>query len=196
MSDTAATRRPPPTERRAQAIDAFIDLLLEGRMPKPEDVADRADLSIATLYRYFSTLDELRHDAMTRVLDRYPNLFTVPDIGEGPRHERIHRFVSARLDLHETLHPLELFQRAAATQDAGAAEMVHTTRRVLADQARTHFDQELQALQPAQREATVATLEMLTSVESWHSFRKSHDQSLTRTRQAWTDATDRLLPAD
>ena len=79
MSDTAATRRPPPTERRTQAIDAFIDLLLEGRMPKPEDVADRADLSIATLYRYFSTLDELRHDAMTRVLDRYPNLFTVPE---------------------------------------------------------------------------------------------------------------------
>lgn len=194
MPDTSTTRRPPPTERRARAIDAFIDLLLEGRMPKPEEVAERADLSIATLYRYFSTLDELRLDAMVRVLDRFPNLFTIPAIGTGSRRERIARFVAARLDLHETLHPLELFQRAAAVHNAGAAEMLHTTRKVLADQARLHFDAELQSLQPASRDATVVTLGLLTSVESWQSFRESHDHSLARTRRAWIDGIDRLLP--
>jgi len=163
-------------------------------MPRPEEVANRADLSIATLYRYFSNLDELRQDAMARVLDRFPNLFTIPGIGEGSRRERIRVFVTARLDLHETLHPLQLFQRAAAVSDAGAAEMVHTTRKVMADQARIHFDRQLQSLPEAQRDAMVATLGLMTSVESWHTFRVSHDESVARTKRAWTDGIDRLLP--
>lgn len=195
MSEATAGRRPPPTERRRQAIDAFIDLLLEGRTPKPEEVAARANVSIATLYRYFSTLDELRQDAMARVLDRFSHLFTIPDGNAGTRDDRILQFVSARLELHETLNRMELFQRAAALHDPGADKMVHASRNVLADQARAQFHQELQTLTTAQRDATVATLVLLTSVEAWQSFRVSHAHSLAQTRRAWVDAIDRLLPA-
>ncbi|MEZ5244541.1 MAG: TetR/AcrR family transcriptional regulator [Acidimicrobiales bacterium] len=195
MSDeSTAIRRPPPTARREAAVDAFVDLLLEGRTPRPEEVADRAGVSMATLYRYFTSLDELRHDAMVRVLERFPHLLTVPQIGVGSRQQRIRRFVKARLDLHETLHPLALLQRASAFGDVGAATMVTNSRTLMADQIRLHFDDELRTLPPARREGTILALEMLTSVESWQSFRVSHDQTVARTRRAWTDAVDQLLP--
>ena len=62
-------------ERRVSAVDAFIDLVLEhGDAPGPDAVAKRAGVSIASMYRYFETLDELRNDAIIRISERFPDL--------------------------------------------------------------------------------------------------------------------------
>jgi AcrR family transcriptional regulator len=191
----ARARRPPPAERRTRALDAFIDLTLErGAHPRPEEVAERADVSIASLYRYFTDLDELRHDAVARLRERYPDLFTIPEIGIGDRQERIAAFVTARLALHETLHPLQLLARANGRQDPAAQEHLEGVRTTMTDQIRRHFGAELQALGPTRREDTVAAIAVLTSVESWEQFRRSHDRTPAQARRAWIDAIDRLLP--
>ena len=53
------------SERRESAVDAFIDLVLEsGNAPSPDEVAKRAGVSIASMYRYFETLDELRNEPL------------------------------------------------------------------------------------------------------------------------------------
>ena len=192
---TTSVRRAGPSERRTKAIDAFLDLVLEhGTPPRPEAVAERAGVSLATLYRYFATLEELRHEAAARVLDRFPELFAVPDIGSGNRAQRIARFAAARLALHETLHPLELLVRSTTATDPAAAEFVDVARRALADQVRLHFDDELRPLTPARRDDTVAAIAALTSIESWDQFRHSQRRSSAQTRRAWVDAIDRLLP--
>ena len=193
MPDTT-TRRPSPSERRLQVIDAFVDSLLEGTTPTAEEVAARADVSMATLFRYFATLNEMRHAAMHRVLERFPDLFSIPQVGVGPRDARIRRFVAARFDLHEALHALQLLQRGSAVHDPGAAEMVHNSRKVMAAQVESHFAEELDALTPARREATVVAIALMTSVESWQTYRVSHDASITRTRRAWIHSIDHLLP--
>jgi AcrR family transcriptional regulator len=175
-------------------IDSFIDVLLEGGVPTADEVAERADVSMATLFRYFATLDEIRHDAMTRVLDRFPRLFTLPESASATRQQRIRTFVSARLDMHEALHALQLLQRASAVRDPGAAEMVHHSRQMMAEQTSRHFEPELGNLTPARREALVATLNVVTSVESWQTFRISLAQPVVRTRRAWFEAVDGILP--
>lgn len=190
-------RDAPPSERRTGAIDAFIDLVLEHHTPpRPEDVAERAGVSIATLYRYFATLDELRSEAAARVLARFADIVGIPGIGAGSRKDRIARFATARVDLHETLHPLELLLRSTTLTDPGAAKQVDLSRRAMADQVRMHFDDELRGLSPARREGIVAAIAVLTSVESWEQFRRSHGRTPTQIRRAWADATDRLLPDD
>ncbi len=193
MPDTT-TRRPPPSERRLRVIDTFIDVLLEGGVPTAVEVAERADVSMATLFRYFATLDEIRHDAMARVLERFPHLFSLPDRAVGDREQRIRSFVAARLDLHEALHALQLLQRASAVRDPWAAEMVHKSRLTMAEETRRHFEPELRGVTPARRESLLATLDLVTSVESWQTFRVSFDQPIARTRRAWFDAVDHLLP--
>jgi AcrR family transcriptional regulator len=184
------------SERRTRALDAFIDLVLErGAHPRPEEVAERADVSIASLYRYFTDLDELRHDAVARLVERFPDLFVISKIGTGDRQERIASFTAARLALHESLHPLQLLARTTSRHDPSARQHVDTARAAMADQIRRHFDAELRTLGPARREDTVATIAALTSVESWEQIRRSHDRTPAQTRRAWSDAIDRILPA-
>ena len=192
----SAARRPAVAERRMLALDAFLDLLLEGHLPPTsEQVADRAGISMATLFRYFDTLDELKRDAAARILQRFSHLYQLPDIGAGPRDERIDRFVAIRVDLWEMIHPLAKLTRSNALRDPGAAETVESGRVAMADQIRLHFGVEHRALTFAQRENAVATIASLTSVESWEQFRHTHGRSAAQTRRAWSHAIDRILEA-
>lgn len=93
-------------------------------------------MSIASLYRYFTDLDELRRDSAARLVERYPELFIISKIGTGERRARIASFTAARLALHETLHPLELLARATSRQDPSARQHLDTVRSAMADQIR------------------------------------------------------------
>ena len=186
--------RTGPARRRALALDAFLDLVLEGHLPPTaRQVADRAGISQATLFRFFDTLDQLRHDSAVRMMERFSDLMGVPDIGVGSRDERIKRYARNRVELHETTHLPARLLRSTALGDPGAAELVGFARGAFADQVRLHFDAELRALPPSQREDAVATIASLTSVESWEQFRLAHGRSPAQTSRAWSRAIDQAL---
>ncbi len=184
------------SERRVSAVDAFIDLVLEsGSAPSPEEVAKRAGVSIASMYRYFETLDELRSDAVDRVAERFPELVSIPKIGTGDRKQRVSAFTGIRVALHEKLHTLQLLNRKNIQGSPIASKQLDSARLALSDQIRIHFDLELRTLNPAGRDDTVAAISVLTSVESWEQFRRTLNRSPAQTRRAWSSAIDRLLPA-
>ena len=198
---TEATAPPPDgfqgttaaTRRRVRALDAFIDLVLEGNLPPTaEQVAERAGISMATFFRYFETLNSLRHDAAARMLERFPLLY-VPDPGQGPVRRRIDRFVALRVELWEKVHLLARLQRSIVLQDPDAARMVDFVRGVMAGQVREHFAPELRGLTAAQRDDVVALIATLTSVESWEQFRHAYGRSVLQTRRAWAQAIDAVL---
>lgn len=183
------------SERRASAVDAFIDLVLEhGNVPSPDEVAKRASISIASMYRYFETLDELRNDAIIRVTERFPELVFIPKIGTGDRKQRITTFAKIRVALHEKLHPLQLLNRKNSQGSSITTKQLDSARLVLSDQIRVHFDLELRALNPADRDDAVATISVLTSVESWEQFRQTMNRTAGQTCRAWSSGIDRLLP--
>jgi len=189
-------RRSASARRRLLVVDAFIDVVLEGGAPPtPEDIADRAGVSRATFFRYFAPLAELRNDASTRVLERYPELYTLPTVDDGSLDVRVRGFVDARVQLHEVLHPLELLLRAHAAHEAEASKFVEAVRQVLADQVRQYFAAELQAHSPARRDDIVTTIAVMTSVESWQQFRRSHRRTVIQTRRAWRTALAEVLAA-
>jgi len=179
--------------RRVKSIDAFIDLVLEGNLPPTTaQVAERAGISAATLFRYFDTLDELRAAAFLRMVERFP-LLSIEDLGRGPRKERIARFVESRFYKAEKLHFLSQLQRSCALQDTGAAEMIDTVRRVMAKEAREHFAPELAKLTDTEADDAVALMVSLTSVESWEHFRRAFDRSLQETQRAWARGVEAIL---
>ena len=45
----------------------------------------------------------------------------------------------------------------------------------------------------ARRESVVASIAVLTSVESWEQFRRAFERSPLQTRRAWVHAIDRIL---
>ena len=184
---------PAAHRRRVRAIDAFMDLVLEGNLPPtPKQVAERAGISMATFFRYFENLNSLRQDAAARMLERFP-LFDVENIGEGPLVERVEHFVALRVALWEKVNLLARLQRSIALQDSDAAQMINHVRDVMGSQVREHFSPELRDLTTAQRDDAVALIATLTSVESWEQFRHAYGRSPLQTRRAWADAIEGIL---
>ena len=186
---------PAAMRRRVRALDAFIDLVLEGHLPPTVDqVAERAGISKATFFRYFENLGAMRYDAGARMLERFP-LLHVADAGKGPLPERIERFVALRVELWEKVHRLARLQRSVVLQDRDAAGMVDFVRARMLDQVREHFAAELATRSAAQRDDAAALIAMITSVESWEQFRETCERSPMQTRRAWAAAIHALLTA-
>ena len=181
-------RPPAVSRRRLCAIDAFIDLVLEGNLPPtPKQVAERAGISMATFFRYFENLNDIRLSAAARMVERFP-LLEVEQIGQGPLRVRIDRFVVLRVALWEKVNLLARLQRSVVLEDPDAAQMVDDVREVMVNQIRQHFEPELIGLTSARREDAVSIIATLTSVESWEQFRQSYRRSASQTRRAWSNA--------
>jgi AcrR family transcriptional regulator len=184
-------------ERRARVIDSFIDLVLEGNTPPtPEQVRERAGVSAATFYRYFKSLDDLREVAARRAVERFGDLYSVPEIGIGSRSDRIHRFVDNRVVFWEKVHYLDRLIRSRALRIPEAQEFVNAMRRVMTATVERHFEPELRRHSSTERANIATTISVLTSGDSWEQFREGHGFSPFATGRAWALAIDRVLDGD
>ncbi|MFN3256481.1 MAG: TetR/AcrR family transcriptional regulator [Ilumatobacter sp.] len=186
-------RRADFVRRRLRAIDAFIDLVLEGDpTPTPETVAERAGVSRASVFRYFESLDVLRAETTGRVLERFVDLFELGEPSAVSPADRAADFVDSRLRFHETLHPLGLLQRRHGA-DPDAAATIDLGRTLLADQVRAYFERDLEPLDDEHREDVVTTIAALTSIESWQQSSHSHGRTSAQTRRAWISAITAVI---
>lgn len=187
-------RRARRERGRLAVSEAMIDLVFEGHVPPTADqIAERAGVSIASLFRYFETLDELRRGTTELYFERHGHLFEVTEIGEGSIDQRVDRFVSSRATLYETTEPMCRLVRMRANEFSEVGDMLGLMRVGRADQIRHHFDTELSRLAKADRDDLVAVIVTLTSFESWDQMCHSHDRSHSQIRKAWTTALHRIL---
>lgn len=187
-------RRARRERGREAVIDAMLDMLLEGgSTPTTDAVAERAGVSVASLFRYFDSLDDLRHRATLRFLERHAPLYEVPDIGEGPLQGRIEGFVEARVALHEAVEPIARVVRVRAVEHPDLADTLRATRLRMADQVRAHFSPELSTLTRVAAEDLVGTVAALTAFEAWD--HQHHDLSRSRHQitRSWEAALRALL---
>ncbi len=153
---------------RQAVIDAMIDLVLEGHTPPSVDqVAERAGVSQASVFRYFVTLDELRHEAIGRYFERFDDLIAIPDIGVGSLSDRVERYVASRDSLYERTAPMARLTRRQSVEVSQFAETLDRLRSIYTSQTTRHFAPELDRFAPEMREQRVAVVAALTSFEGW-----------------------------
>ena len=187
-------RRARRDRGRLAVTEAAIDLVLEGHIPPTaEFIAERAGVSVASIFRYFDTLDELRNETTRLYFERYAHLFDIPHIGHGAIADRIENFVSSRVSLYEATEPMARLLRWRAPQVPEMEAMLHRVRATRSDQVRIHFADELCQLTPAAAQDAVAVVSTLTSFEAWDQIRNDHARSPLQIRRAWANALTRLL---
>jgi AcrR family transcriptional regulator len=189
-------RRARRDRGREAVTEATIDLVLEGHVPpSAEQVAARAGVSVASLFRYFETLDDLRRATIQRYQERIAHLTELADIGQGPLAARLDSYVASRLRLYQTTEPMAGLARSRAVTVPDIDDSLHRARATAAEQIRRHFGTELAVLTPARRDDLVALIATTTSFESWLQLRDDYARNSSQTRRAWINALERLLTA-
>jgi TetR/AcrR family transcriptional regulator of autoinduction and epiphytic fitness len=187
-------RRARRERNRTAVIDAVFSLLDEGVVPPAtEAIAERAGVSVSSVFRYFDSLDDLQTQAVERHFERFAPLFEIPALGVGSLDERIGKLVTARIALYRTVGSAARLARARALDHPVLAQHLARTRRLLARQLRLHFADELRVLPRPAADDLVGLIDTLTSFESWDLLRATHDRSDRLIRRAWVDGLARLL---
>ena len=180
---------------RAAVIDALFELLLEGRpTPGSDELARRAGVSEASVFRYFDNLDDLYLRAFQAFQERYAPLLSIPKTGQGTRTERITAFVRARIHYYEMSAPILAAGRARAIH-TGRPEMMSMGRQLRVDQVRGQFGVELAGVSTTRAADLVASIDTLAGAEAWDALRDHHARSREQIRRMWTRNIDAVITA-
>jgi AcrR family transcriptional regulator len=174
------------TERsRAAVIDAMIDLVQEGHhLVTAEDVAQRAQVSMSSLFRYFEGLDELQRETVNRYLLRYADAFEIREYCQGDLPTRIESYVSSRLALYQLIEPMARLVRARSYEFEHLRDLLHRLRINHAHQAAVHLE-----LEPDLAQAVA----VITSFESWDQLATTHLRTSEQISRIWTRTLRALL---
>ncbi len=188
----------PPTDGRARrrernreaVVAALLELYREGRLqPSADEVAERAGVSVRSVFRYFDDTEAMVRAGITRQQQHLAPLYALEVPAGAPFTERLRRFVDARTRLLAGMGPVGRVARALAIRQPLVEAELARIRQRLRDQLTEVFAPELATLPPAERTAAVAAADVASSWEAYHLM--TEDQGLTPDQAA--DAMARAL---
>lgn len=182
---------------RVAVIDAVFSLVRDGKVPPTsEAVAERAGVSVSTMFRNFDGLHDIQQQAFDRFQERYAHLLTALPDPSADLDERITHFVETRLELYAEAGALMLLARQRAVDYQPMAEAVGRMRSRLADQTRSWFEPECAKQTPAGAADAIALVDAMTSPESFDVMSGFHARSSEQIADAWRSGIDALFASD
>lgn len=192
---------PRPDGRSARAartrgaiVDACVVLVEEGTLrPTALAVAERAGVSVRSVFQHFEDLPSLHRAVSERVVERLAALIGPADVA-APLETRVRDFVQHRAALLEAVTPF----RRAANVHAPFADEIRASMRAGADYLRAEvarvFAPELRELPDSERRELDDALAMALSWPAWEALRAEAGCTVETARAA-TERTVRALLA-
>ncbi len=148
---------------RVAVIDAVFALVRDGKVPlTAEDLAERAGVSVSSVFRNFDGLDDMQRQAFDVFRERYSQLHDSVGPSDAPRGQRVVQHVKSRLALFDAAGPMMQIARHRALDYQPMAEGVaQEPIAAIADQTRVAFCHRSSAadagrsVQPARRHRCV-----------------------------------------
>jgi len=168
---------------KVAVTDAYLDFIREGiSHPSVAEVAQRSGVSHRSVFRYFADRDEMARTSIERQQARLAPIINRVVDPDQPLADRIDQVIRHRSDLFEAVAATARLTRTLAPAQPILQAELTTTRVRLRTNLKRVFARELEAM-PAESAADVlATLDVLTSFESYELMR--HDQALSKPRTA------------
>jgi AcrR family transcriptional regulator len=196
-STSDATGEPMPIDgrtarrnRNKQAVlDAVIALFSEQNLtPGVHEVAERSGVSLRSVYRYFTDVDDLVAAAIERHLDRARPLLDLTDPGVGPLADRIDRFARQRVAVFLQVRQVYRASVIRATDQDDVARILQQCRRRLAEQITVMFAPELERLDPREARMRGVMADCLAQFSTIDHLLRGHglepDEATEQLRQA------------
>jgi len=171
--DKVDGRRARGLRTRDAIISALLDLIASGDIaPTAQRIADRAGVSVRSVYQHFADVEGLYADAVERTYE-WARGTTEPIDAMMPLDQRVDSFVGARAGVLEALLP---FHRAVRLMES-SSEHVHAARIAMEkwekDRIAKVFAPELRSMDSARRSATHGAIDALASSDAWDHMRRN-----------------------
>jgi AcrR family transcriptional regulator len=178
---------------REAVIDALTDLLRDGELdPNAQEIADRAGVSMRSIYVHFASLEDLHRAVAEQVTAEVLGLLSPID-PQAALADRIASISAQRAVVNEQIGP---FRRASALREPSSPVLAGQrafARKASREQVARVFDRELGLLDPDARPRRVAAIDAAISGESWDLMRLSHRFSADEAELAMRESLERLL---
>ncbi len=166
-------RRARGLRTRDAIVSALMDLIATGDVaPTAQRIADRAGVSVRSVYQHFTDVEGLYADASARTYDWVLTMSRNVD-PKWDRDRRIEEFVASRSAVLEALTP---FNRASRLIEPHS-EAIRRNRRVMQRQSRERialaFAPELSRLEGSARANLLNVLDVLASWPAWDHMRNT-----------------------
>jgi TetR/AcrR family transcriptional regulator of autoinduction and epiphytic fitness len=198
--DPMGTVDPEVTDRRVlrgmrnreAVVEAVIALIEEGDLnPPAAAIAERAGVSLRSIYHHFTDLDDLSRAVADRMFSSVAELWT-PNPTDGPLDPRIKAFVRQRTTLVERSMPMYRASLLAAPNSPPVAERLDFIAEFFRDVAVETFATELRDAPSWKLEA----IDSLASLDGWVRLRVNQRLSVRKAGQVLSSAMLAILAAD
>lgn len=180
--DKVDGRRARGLRTRDAIISALLDLIASGDIaPTAQRIADRAGVSVRSVYQHFADVEGLYADAAERTYEWVRD--TAKDVDPSlSLVQRVEAFVEGRASTLESLLP---FHRSVRLMEP-SSERVRAYRMAMEkwekDRIAKVFAAELKALDTGRRSAALGAIDALASTDAWDHLRRG-GQSARSARQ-------------
>lgn len=194
MSTDVDGRRARRDRGRQAVVEAAFALILEGKtQPSAQDVADRAGVSVSSVFRNFDGLADLQGQALGQFRSRYSHFVTARPAPGADLEARIAFLVRHRVRLYDQAGPLLMLARMRSLDQERMVEAVASNRAALAAQTRECFEPEIAGRTRADADDMVSLLDALTSPESFDLLTRTHARSTRQITRSWRSGLRRLI---
>jgi AcrR family transcriptional regulator len=160
---------------RTAIVQAMLELIGEGSLsPTAQQVAERADVGVRTVFRHFSDMETLFAAMNDQITAKVNSLF-VDEVQTGPYADRVEALIQSRMTIFGTLGPYVRSSTLQRWRSAFLQTEHERTIRVM----RRDLRRWLPEIESAPTEVADA-LEMILSFEAWNRLRV--DQRLSQRR--------------
>lgn len=172
---------------RDAVVDALLSLLDDGNLrPTARQVAQRAGVSLRSVYVHFDDLDDLFTAAAHQHFERVRDLIErIPN--HGALETRLDLFTRQRARVHEASAQV---RRAAVLQEPfsrALADVLALARQLSRAEIELVFGEEIGRRAGAGRAELVVELDLLSSASTWETLRVQYDRSPDEAREVVTD---------
>ena len=176
---------------RDEVVAAFLDLLEDGTLrPTARQVAERAGVSLRSVFQHFADLESLFAEVAGRQIQRLQDLWPAPP-ADAPYPGRLAMFVAQRSRILEAISPV---RRAAVLQEPFSdvvAQRLKWVRDAAQAEVATTFASEIAGRAAADRVVLLAALDVATNWGTWETLRRQHAMS----QEAAARAMRRMIEA-
>ena len=178
---------------RDSIVQALLDLLNDGvPAPTAAQIADRAGVSVRSVFQHFSDMEALYADLAAEQRER-----VAPLLGGLRRpdtlQERIAAIVAQRSELFETITPVRHAIGSRASESLALQARLAELSTALREQVAEQFADELGALAARPRRSLLDAIDLVTSFEAWDRLRVVQLLDRNDAERTLSDALSSLL---